>query len=124
MESFDLHLTVHFAAAHNLREYPGNCERLHGHNWVVDVVLQSEQLNELGMVMDFREVKAVLRNILNDLDHHYLNDIDIFKTVNPTTENIAKYIYGRLKASVRPPVSVRRVTAWESEGCGASYYEV
>jgi len=118
---YELKIDSGFSAAHNLREYEGNCERLHGHNWKVSVTLSAGKLNELGMVADFRDVKKVLKEILGDFDHRYLNEIKEFKKANPTTENIARIIYTRLSKKLPENVRVKSVTAWESDGCGATY---
>jgi len=118
---FELNVETRFSAAHRLRDYGGKCERLHGHNWRVVVRLGSEGLNELGMVMDFQEVKKLLEGVICRLDHGYLNEVPPFDELNPTTEHIARHIAGELARGLRPGVSVRSVTCWESEGCGATY---
>jgi 6-pyruvoyltetrahydropterin/6-carboxytetrahydropterin synthase len=123
MGTFELIVNTHFAAAHNLRGYHGDCEQLHGHNWAVDLVLEADRLDELGMVLDFREVKRLVREVLEALDHRYLNDLEAFREDNPTTENIARYIHRQLQLNLPEPVRVKKVTAWESEGCGAAYSE-
>ncbi len=110
-----------FAAAHRLREYDGNCERLHGHNWKIDVVLRGEALDRLGMVMDFREAKRLLGEVVAELDHTCLNDLEAFQAQNPTTENIARILYETLAARLPDGVAVAKVTAWESDHCGVSY---
>lgn len=110
-----------FAAAHRLREYEGNCERLHGHNWKVAVVLRGEALDGLGMVIDFREAKRLVGAVLAEFDHTCLNDLEAFQDQNPTTENIARTCYEALAAQLPDGVSVAKVTAWESEHCGVSY---
>jgi len=118
---YELTFTAHFAAAHNLRGYNGSCERLHGHNWRVDVVLRSPRLDPLGMVVDFREVKATTKSLLDELDHRYLNELPAFAEANPTTENVAKWVFEKLRDRLPEGVGVHKVTAWESENCGASY---
>lgn len=118
---YELTVQADFAAAHCLRGYKGACENLHGHNWRLDIVLQSDQLNELGMVMDFKDVKAVLREILAEFDHAFLNDLPRFKTVNPTTENIARIVAEELGKRLPCSVTVKSVTSWESEKCAATY---
>jgi 6-pyruvoyltetrahydropterin/6-carboxytetrahydropterin synthase len=118
---YELSIDAGFSAAHNLRGYEGNCERLHGHNWKVRVTLAASRLNKLGMVADFRDVKRWLKEILGDLDHRYLNDVKEFKKANPTTENIARIIHARLSKKLPGSVRVKSVTAWESEGCAATY---
>ena len=118
---YELVIRTQFAAAHRLREYAGNCERLHGHNWKVDVVLQAEGLDRLGMVIDFREAKRRIDAILGRLDHQYLNDVEPFGELNPTTENIARTLFDALAAQLPAGVAIAKVTVWESDLCGASY---
>jgi 6-pyruvoyltetrahydropterin/6-carboxytetrahydropterin synthase len=107
-----------FSSAHNLRDYKGKCEELHGHNWKVEAVAQGDKLNKAGMVLDFKYLKMKLNIILERLDHRYLNNIPYFKKVNPTSENIAKYVYDCLKSEV---ARLRSVTVWESENSSATY---
>jgi len=121
LEAYELLIQTEFAAAHNLREYDGNCERLHGHNWKVHVVLRGHQLDSLGMLVDFRDAKRRINAILSAFDHHYLNELTPFVSENPTTENIARFIYGALADSLPEGIVVAKVTAWESDHCGASY---
>ncbi len=118
---FELTVKAEFAAAHRLREYAGACERLHGHNYKLDVVLRSERLNEAGLVVDFKDVKTALAEILGRLDHQLLNDVEPFTTVNPSAENIAKHVCEELAKRMPEGVAVRSVTAWESDRCGATY---
>jgi len=120
---FEIHVETNFAAAHRLRGYKGECENLHGHNWRVEVTLQSDKLNGLGMVMDFREVKRILAEVVRKFDHVFLNDLDEFSTLNPTTENIAMTIHKEISNRLPEGIKVSKVTAWESDGCGASYSE-
>jgi 6-pyruvoyltetrahydropterin/6-carboxytetrahydropterin synthase len=108
----------HFSAAHNLRGYKGKCEKLHGHNWKVEAVVGRDGLDKSGMVIDFRLLKDALNNILERLDHKYLNRLAYFRRYNPTSENIAKYIYDSLKQKTTQLVAV---TVWESENCAATY---
>lgn len=108
-----------FSSAHNLRGYKGKCEALHGHNWKIEVVVASPKLDKIGMVMDFKALKTKLYRLLEKLDHAYLNNIAYFKKVNPTSENIAKYLYDNLKAKVPRLYSV---TVWESDKASATYY--
>lgn len=116
---YKIKIEADFSSAHNLRGYRGKCEELHGHNWKVEVVVLSAKLDKLGMVMDFKILKEKLYAELEKLDHKYLNNIAYFKKVNPTSENIAKYIYDNLKNKVR---GLRCVTVWESERASATYY--
>jgi 6-pyruvoyltetrahydropterin/6-carboxytetrahydropterin synthase len=109
-----------FSSAHNLRGYKGKCEDLHGHNWKVEADIESYDLDKIGMIVDFSVLKKKLRKILEKLDHKYLNNIPYFKKINPTSENIAKYIYNRLKDAKVNPASV---TVWESDTSCATYSE-
>lgn len=107
-----------FSSAHNLREYRGKCEELHGHNWKVEVVARSLKLNKAGMVRDFHEFKSKLNSILDGLDHKYLNKISYFKKSNPTSEIIARFIYGKLEKKIP---QIKSVTVWESPSSSATY---
>lgn len=110
----------HFSSAHNLRGYKGKCESLHGHNWKVEAAVTSAELDSCGMVMDFKALKQELEEQLSELDHKYLNESPCFSEVNPTSENIARYLYLALKKKVPGLSSVR---VWESENSSATYYE-
>lgn len=117
---YKIKVEADFSSAHNLRGYKGRCEELHGHNWKVQVTLTKEDLDKVGMVLDFTYLKRELNKILEKLDHKYLNNIAYFKKVNPTSECIAKYIYDILKTKIP---GVNSVKVWESENCSAAYYE-
>ena len=120
---YNLIVETNFAAAHNIRGYKGKCEKIHGHNWKVQVVLASEKLDELGMVIDFKDVKETALYILERFDHTYLNELDEFARENPTTENLARILYNELSKKLPSGITVNKVTTWESENCGASYYK-
>lgn len=108
-----------FSSAHNLIGYKGKCEQLHGHNWEVELVIAKQDLDKIGMVMDFKLVKNKLNALLEKLDHKYLNKTVYFKKVNPTSENIAKFIFEHLKAQIP---GIKSVTVWESSNSSATYY--
>jgi len=110
-----------FSAAHSLREYDGNCERLHGHNWRVEATVAGRELDDLGMLIDFRQLKKHVAEVLDELDHRHLNDLPAFSAVNPTTENVARYIFDCLSKRLPESVRVRSVVAWETPGSGARY---
>ncbi len=114
---YTIKVEANFSSAHNLRGYKGKCEELHGHNWKVELTVQAKVLNKLGMVEDFRFLKDELNAVLDKLDHKYLNEISYFKKVNPTSENIAKYIFDCL-AGIK---GIKSVTVWESENSCATY---
>ncbi|MCK9595196.1 MAG: 6-carboxytetrahydropterin synthase QueD [Candidatus Omnitrophica bacterium] len=109
-----------FSSAHNLRGYKGKCEDLHGHNWRVEAVVSGDKLDKIGMLMDFKLLKERLNFLLETLDHKYLNKQKPFNKTNPTSENIARYIYDRLKLKVR---DLRAVTVWENNTSCATYEE-
>jgi len=119
---FELKVITDFAAAHQLRNFRGNCEKLHGHNWKVEVILSGDKLNEAGLLIDFREVKETTDRILKELDHSFLNDLPRFKNENPSSENIAAYLFEKLSGELNDNhLKVTKVTAWESDSACASY---
>jgi len=119
---YELKIITEFSAAHNLRNFRGKCEALHGHNWKVEVVLSGKDLDESGVVLDFAEVKAATNEVMSEVDHRYLNDLPFFTDNNPSSENIARYIFHRLQEKIdNDRVWIRRVTAWESQDACASY---
>jgi 6-pyruvoyltetrahydropterin/6-carboxytetrahydropterin synthase len=110
-----------FSAAHSLRGYRGDCERLHGHNYRVEISVSSETLDSMGIVMDFRELKLLVKQAIADLDHQYLNDLDAFRDLNPSAENIARHIFTSLSPSIREPLVLQEVVVWENDNCCISY---
>lgn len=119
---YEITIETHFSAAHRLRQYNGECERLHGHNWNVQISVTSEKINELGMVMDFKELKVNAKALLDRFDHQYLNEVPPFTEINPTTENMAKFIFDELSRIINTvSVKVSKITIWESPTCYASY---
>lgn len=120
---FELTIMVDFEAAHCLPDYPGKCSRLHGHNWKVEVTVEGNQLNQLGMLMDFHELKQETQAVIATLDHYYLNDTEAFSNMNPTSENIAQYIYEKLsdRPAFNNTIQLRSVKVWESPHSAALY---
>lgn len=113
-----------FSSAHQLREYKGACEKLHGHNWKAQIYVLAERLNEIDIAIDFHELKKLSEEVINPLDHGFLNDIFPFTEKNPSSENIAKWIYDSLKKKLNNGnVSLSAVTVWESETASATYFE-
>jgi len=115
---YEIKVKTTFSSAHNLRNYRGKCEHLHGHNWIVEAVFAYKSLDADGLAVDFRDVKLVLKDAVEELDHSYLNDHPYFKKANPTSENIARFIYGRVK---KRNSRVKSVSVWENENSCATY---
>jgi len=121
---FKLKIIDHFSSAHNLRGYRGKCEELHGHNYKVELVVQGEKLDKIGMLCDFKILKKNLDDILQELDHKYLNKVRPFNKINPTAENIAKYIFYEIRKRIQKlDLIVYEVIVWESENQCAVYSE-
>jgi 6-pyruvoyltetrahydropterin/6-carboxytetrahydropterin synthase len=118
---YELTVEDTFSAAHSLRDYKGKCEKLHGHNWRIRICVASSRIDERGMVVDFQDLKQWLAEIVGRLDHEHLNDVKPFNKLNPTTENMARYVAERIRGKLPGHVQVRRVTCWESDRCSASY---
>jgi 6-pyruvoyltetrahydropterin/6-carboxytetrahydropterin synthase len=120
--AYALTVRTSFSAAHRLREYEGNCERLHGHNWRVEVTVESRVLDDQGIALDFRTIKAHLAELLSRFDHKYLNDVPPFDGLNPSSENLARHLFEEMEKKIPSPAGVARVTVWESEDARAEYY--
>jgi len=121
---FELKIVSQFAAAHQLREYQGGCENLHGHNWKIEVFVRGEELGPDGLLIDFRLIKAATQKVLDTLDHTFLNELEPFREINPSSENIARYVFESLGRELPgDKVKVSRVSAWESDTACASYGE-
>ena len=123
---YRLTVTSDFSSSHQLRHYQGKCEALHGHNFTVELEVEGHALEEkTGMLMDFKELKGLLGNILSGLDHTHLNELEAFQEINPSSENIARHIYRRAAEGLAGRgVWVRRVSVSEKESSKATYMEV
>jgi 6-pyruvoyltetrahydropterin/6-carboxytetrahydropterin synthase len=121
---YEIKIITSFSAAHRLENFYGKCEALHGHNWKVEVFLVGKKLDEAGLLLDFGAVKARTRELLEEVDHKYLNELPAFSHQNPSSENLASYLFQRLAAALnRDGVQVSRVNVWESDNSCASYYQ-
>jgi 6-pyruvoyltetrahydropterin/6-carboxytetrahydropterin synthase len=113
---YTLKIVTDFASAHTLRDYPGACSRMHGHNWKVEVEAVATELDDVGMGIDFKTLKKVTRQITDELDHRYLNEIAPFDRINPTAENIASFIFQGVSDLINNErVTISAVTLWETE---------
>ncbi len=110
-----------FAAAHQLKGYEGKCESLHGHNWRVQVMVKTDQLNSIGIGIDFKVLKSILNDILAQMDHTFLNDKDPFININPSSENLASHIYRKFSERLEANAQMEWVRVWESKTCFAQY---
>lgn len=122
--TYTLKISTEFAASHSLREYPGDCARLHGHNWKVEVEVTATDLDELGMAIDFKTVRAAAREAAGQLDHRHLNELDPFDRINPTAENIAAWLFSTIRDRVAGPNRhLSAVTVWETNRAAIRYSE-
>ena len=121
---YDVTIKTGFSAAHQLRLYDGKYENLHGHNWTAQVTVEADELNPIGVGIDFVELKEMVERILSRLDYQNINEISPFDKENPSAENIARWLFLELKTQIdTKSTRVKRVEVCEMEGCGASYYE-
>jgi 6-pyruvoyltetrahydropterin/6-carboxytetrahydropterin synthase len=123
---FEASVEETFAAGHALRGYRGKCENVHGHNYRVRVMVAGEELDAAGLLIDFVELKQILRRIIERLDHQFLNDVPPFDELNPSAENMARYFHQemsrQLDGSARPnPVRVAEIKIWETDTATATY---
>jgi 6-pyruvoyltetrahydropterin/6-carboxytetrahydropterin synthase len=119
---FEVTIEETFAAGHALRGYRGKCENVHGHNYRCQVTLEGEQLNEIGLLVDFVELKRVVHAVLDRMDHQWLNDFPPFDKLNPSAENMAKYIYDEVSAGLEAGgVRLAQVRLWETDTASAVY---
>jgi len=122
---FKLKVQDYFSSAHYLKDYKGPCEKIHGHNWKVELVVEGSELNSTDILIDFSILKNILKEVLSELDHKLLNEIPYFKNTNPSSERLAEYIFKKVKEKLSsyPKVKVKEVTVFETEKAGVTYYE-
>jgi 6-pyruvoyltetrahydropterin/6-carboxytetrahydropterin synthase len=121
---YELMIESQFSAAHQLRGYKGKCEALHGHNWRIQATVSSDKLDDIGLAIDFHELRTIVSEVIASLDHSFLNDVFPFTEINPSSENIAKWIYESMKKRLEKNIcNINSVTVWESETASATYYE-
>ncbi|MCL6119699.1 MAG: 6-carboxytetrahydropterin synthase QueD [Deltaproteobacteria bacterium] len=125
---FDLKITSGFSSAHALRGYQGKCENIHGHNWKVEAVVSASKLNEIGIAIDFKLLKNYLNEVLETLDHKFINETPFFLNANPSAENLAMYIYNefekKIKSTQHNGIAVKSVNVYETDTSMASYYKI
>ena len=117
-----LKICTSFAAAHNLINYAGDCENLHGHNWKIEVTVAAKELDKSGLGIDFKILKKETKQLLGLLDHKYLNDLKPFADKSPSSENIARFLFEELEKSLNNDnIRVDNVNVWESDNACACY---
>ncbi len=120
---FDIFIKTHFAGAHHLRNYPGDCENPHGHNWKVEVTVRATELDACGMGIDFKILKKIVGEVIDKLDHHDLNTLPYFQEVNPSSEHIAQFIFSEVAPMLQSDrYSLLSVTVMETDTQGLTYY--
>src|SRR6266849_1232191 len=123
-DMFQVSVEETFSSGHALRGYKGKCENPHGHNYRVQVTLEGPQLDNIGLLVDFTQLKQVIRGIIARLDHQFLNDLEPFTTVNPSAENMAKYFYDEVSGQLKnlpPGARVTDIVIWETDTASAKY---
>lgn len=123
---FEVTVEQTFAAGHALREYKGKCENVHGHNYRVQITVEGEKLNRIGLLVDFVELKRVVREVVDRLDHQFINDLEPFTVINPSAENMAKYFYDEVSSrlderSSETPSRISQIKIWETDTSIAVY---
>ena len=119
---FEISAEYTFAAGHALRGYKGKCENVHGHNYKVQVTVAGDSLNSIGLLMDFVDLRAAIKGLVDRLDHRFLNDLPPFDQLNPSAENLAKYFYDGLEPQVREQGNrVSAVKVWETDTTSATF---
>jgi 6-pyruvoyltetrahydropterin/6-carboxytetrahydropterin synthase len=124
---FEVTVEAGFSSGHYLRNYQGKCENPHGHNYKVRVTLAGKELDETGMLLDFKLLKNVMRPVIDRIDHQMLNDLEPFTVLNPSAENLARYFYlqtnEQLFEMTKGRVHIKDCTVWETDTTTATYYE-
>jgi 6-pyruvoyltetrahydropterin/6-carboxytetrahydropterin synthase len=120
---YDIFIKTHFAGAHHLRDYPGDCEKPHGHNWKVDVTVRAIELDQCCMGIDFKVLKKTVKEVIDKLDHNDLNTLPAFQEKNPSSEHIAEFIFAEVKALLSSDrYSLYSVRVMETDTQGLTYY--
>jgi len=123
MAHYELMIETHFAAAHSLRDYPGDCARLHGHNWRVELYVVCEELDHLGLAVDYKTLKQALKEALAKWDHYHLNEIAPFDSINPSSENVARLLYEDMAERLNDErLSVSRIVIGETCTARVTYH--
>lgn len=114
---------THFSASHRVQDYPGKCKNLHGHNWKIKVEVKTDQQDEIGISVDFKELKKIVQPVIEKFDHQYLNDLPFLEGANPTAEKIAEYLYHEIEKKLPENVQIHQVVVWETDKYSIAYRE-
>ena len=120
---YTISIEARFSAAHQLVGYKGHCGRMHGHTWKIRVEVKTYQIDEIGISIDFKELRSLTESVLASLDHQTINEIPPFDKMNPTAENLSRHIYKEIEKDLKPPIRMVSVTVWESENHAVTYTE-
>lgn len=120
---YKLSALLSFSSAHYLNEYNGNCARLHGHNWKIQIEVSSFEINDIGMALDFKDLSKLAWQVIGKFDHQVINDVKPFDTINPTAENIARYFYQEISKILPPHVKMEKIGLWETDKYLVEYSE-
>ena len=121
---YEVYVQTHISSAHHLRNYNGECKNQHGHNWIIKTYVQCKELDKLAMGIDFKKLKSAIKNVCEDLDHADLNKIPYFKSHNPTSESVAKYLFSNLSDVINDErIRISKIEVMETPGNGAIYWE-
>jgi 6-pyruvoyltetrahydropterin/6-carboxytetrahydropterin synthase len=120
---YRLRVFDYFSSAHFLNGYSGKCESLHGHNWKVELEVEGDKLDSVGMLIDFKILKELLSSVITKMDHCLLNDLEPFRDMNPSAEHISKYIYKEIEKLLPAGVDISCISVWESDRSQAVYTE-
>ena len=120
---YRLQIQTSISAAHFLQEYDGNCSVLHGHNWKIEVIVKSDQVDKVGMVIDFKDLKEITWQVAGNYDHRVFNEVPPFNTQNPTAENISRHFYREISKRLPVGVNMDRIRLWETDNYAIEYSE-
>ncbi len=120
---YSLLIKTHFDAAHYLKDYPGECANLHGHTWKVEVLVEGEELNEIDLLYDFKDLKQATEKVIQKFDHKYINEIKPFDRMSPTGENLSRFIHQELGKLLPEQITLKEVRIWESDSACLIYQE-
>ncbi len=116
-------IETHFDAAHHLVAYPGECGQLHGHRWRIVTQVKTEKINEIGICIDFKDLRSLVNSVIERFDHQHINKIPPFDTLNPTAENLSKYIFEEVEKTLPDNIFMKDVTVWESDKQSVTWHK-